>query len=323
MARFKVAMTETAGRKTGLEADFFASNDVECVQIPGNSAEEIIAGAKDCDGIIVVLASITDEILAGLPKCKVIVRRGIGLDNIDLEAAARHKIMVANVPDYCFPEVADHTLALFLTLCRKIHLSWESTRQGKWDKSMLAPIPRIDGKVFGIMGCGAIGRSVARRAAAFGLTIHGFDPFMPEDVMKKEGIVPFKDLHEFLASVDFLSLHSPLTPDTKQIINAETLGKMKPGLLLINAARGGLIDEAALYEALKNKVIAGAALDVLCDEPPKEDNPLATLGNVIITPHVAFYSVESNRDLAVKTVEEVLRTLVEGKPRYWVNKAGF
>jgi D-3-phosphoglycerate dehydrogenase len=323
MARFKVAMSETANRNLSYEEAFFAERDVEFTKIPEASEEKIIEGACDCDALIVILAQVTTSIISAMKRCKVIVRRGIGIDNIDLEFAARQKIMVANVPDYCHSEVAEHTWSLFLSLCRKIPASVFSIRSGKWDKNSIKPIPRLAGKSFGIIGCGAIGRNVAKKATAFDMTVYGYDPFISKDVLQSANITHVDDLCEFLGLVDFLSLHSPLTPDTHHIINGKTLKMMRPGCLLVNASRGGLIDETALYNALRDNTIGGAALDVLTQEPPKEGHPLIGLDNVIITPHVAFYSTESEGDLAAKTAEEVWRAITEGRPKYWMNKEWF
>jgi D-3-phosphoglycerate dehydrogenase len=323
MTRFKVAMSETVNRDLSSESTFFAEHDVEFIKVPGASEEEMIEGARDCDALIVILAQVTPALISSMERCKVIVRRGIGIDNIDLESAAKRKIMVANVPDYCHFEVAEHTWSLFLSLCRKIPDSAISVRAGKWDKNIIKPIPRLAGKSFGILGCGAIGRNVAKKAAAFDMTVYGYDPFVAKDILQNAHITPVGNLEEFLGLVDFLSLHSPLTPETHHIINEKTLKLMRQSCLLINASRGGLIDEAALYAALRDKAIAGAALDVLTEEPPKEGHFLVSLENVIITPHIAFYSAESEIDLAIKTAEEVWRTLTEGRPKHWVNKDWF
>jgi D-3-phosphoglycerate dehydrogenase len=228
--------------------------------------------------------------------------------------------MVANVPDYCIDEVADHTLALFLSGVRKVTFLHGRVKEGAWDVNEAKPVPRLRGKVYGLLGCGAIGQSVAERVSALGMETVGYDPFAPDEVFEASGIRRISDFDEFLGTVDALSLHVPLTEETRHIINRETIEKMKPGTFLVNTARGGLVNEADLYEALTGGVIGGAALDVLEQEPPEEVPPLAELPNVIITPHAAFFSEGAVPELRRKAAREVIRTLTEGRPKFWVNR---
>jgi D-3-phosphoglycerate dehydrogenase len=320
LPKYNVFMTDTIFPDTSIEEEELAAGDAGLTLASTKDPAKYLAEGRDCDALLVVYAPVGPEVIEGLTRCRVIVRTGIGVNNIDIDAATRKGIMVANVPDYCIDEVADHTLALFLSGVRKVTFLHGRVKEGAWDVNEAKPVPRLRGKVYGLLGCGAIGQSVAERVSALGMETVGYDPFAPDEVFAASGIRRISDFDEFLGTVDALSLHVPLTEETRHIINRETIEKMKPGTFLVNTARGGLVNEADLYEALTGGVIGGAALDVLEQEPPEEVPPLAELPNVIITPHAAFFSEGAVPELRRKAAREVIRTLTEGRPKFWVNR---
>ncbi len=288
------------------------------------NAAEVEQGIADADGMLNPLAVMGPDMLAKMPRCKIIVKMGIGYDNIDFEAAAGLGIMVANIPDYCQGEVADHAMALFLALNRRITLADSQVRRGVWNDRLLAPdTPRLSGRKFGLLGCGFIARATADRARAFGMETIGYDPFVPAAALAERGIKKIEDLDQFLGEADFISLHIPAMKENVGFINLERLRKMKRSCLLVNTARGAVVNEADLYTALKEKIIAGAGLDVQVSEPPKQPSPFAELDNVVLTPHIGYYSVESMRALRVKGAEEIARVLKGGEAKNWVNRKGF
>jgi D-3-phosphoglycerate dehydrogenase len=239
------------------------------------------------------------------------------VDNVDLEAATRAGIVVTKVPDYCIDEVSDHAVALLLSLVRKIPASSARAHAGRWDMPAVVPIHRLRGTVLGLMGFGRIPQLVAPKAQAFGMKVVAYDPYVPAPLMEKAGVgrVEFPEL---LKVSDYVSIHSPLLPETRHLFSAEVFRQMKPGALLVNTARGPIVDEAALAAALDAKQIAGAALDVLEQEPPTS-SPLFGRDNVILTPHTSFYSVESLEELQTKAAEEVVCVLAGQAPRNPVN----
>ncbi|MGQ4877830.1 C-terminal binding protein [Billgrantia sp. LNSP4103-1] len=317
--KFNVLMTDTIFPDTSIEKACFSQEDMAFTLSPASDTETLAENGVEADALLVVYAPVTAEVIERLPRCKVIVRAGIGFNNVDLEAASRRGIMVANVPDYCQDEVADHTFALLLSLSRKIRFLHEQVRQGTWDANLAKSAPRLRGKTLGLLGCGAIGLEVAKRASAFGLRVAGYDPFATASDLARHDIHKMENFDEFLESIDFLSLHLPLTNDTRHIIARSALNRMKSTAIVINTSRGGLIDEEDLYSALSDNTIAGAALDVLEAEPPQGIPQLAKLENTLITPHTAFLSESSVAELRKKASLEVVRTLKEGSPRHQVN----
>ena len=320
MARFKVVMTDCIFADQDIERGELAAIDAELVLAPDTAVETLVREGKDCDALLNVYAQVPADVIDNLDRCKVIVRTGIGVNTIDLDAAGRKGIMVANVPDYCQDEVADHTMALFLALARKVILLDSQVRSSNWSFAEAKPMVRLSACTFGLFGLGSIAQGVARRALSFGMKVIAYDPFLPAEVFAAQGVEQVEDLSRLLEEADFLSLHAPLTEQTHHIINAEALTKMKDSAYLINTSRGPLIDEDALFRALSDGTIAGAGLDVLADEPPAFPNALLTLSNVIVTPHAAFYSEQSNDELRSKSAKEIVRTLTVGEPAHWVNR---
>ena len=279
------------------------------------SAADIIEVARDADAIIVCYAQITSEVIGGLTRCKVIGRTGLGVDNIDVPAAAARGITVTYVPDYCLREVSDHTMAMLLALARKIPFANKLVQSGRWELPPIVPLRRLEGQVLGLIGFGNIPRAVVPKAKAFGLTVIAHDPFVSKETFASLGVdgVSLDDLY---VRSDFISVHAPLTPATRGLVNAAAFAKMKKGALIVNTARGPLIDEPALIAALDSGHLGGAALDVVTTEPLAKEFALLGRDNVILTPHTAFYSVEALVELQTKAAADVARVLSGEKPVY-------
>ena len=280
--------------------------------------EAIVAVAREADGVLVTYAKVTADMIREMKRCRIISRFGIGVDNVDIAAATSAGIVVTKVPDYCIDEVSDHAMALLLALVRKIPFANRRAHAGKWEMSAVVPIHRLRGTTLGLAGFGRIPQLVAPKAQAFGLKVISNDPYIPKEVMARVGVesVTFEEL---LERSDYISVHAPLTPETHHLFNADAFRKMKPSAYLINTARGPLVDAQALADALDAGQLAGAALDVLPQEPPPQDSRLFGRDNVILTPHTGFYSEESLVDLQVKASEEVARVLTGQTPRNPVN----
>ena len=238
------------------------------------AADDILAVARDADAVFVTYAKLPGELLRQLKNCKAIGRFGLGVDNIDLPAAKELGIAVNYVPDYCMSEVSDHAMALLLALARKVTLSNTLVQSGRWEVPPIVPLRRLDGQVLGLVGFGNIPRTLAPKAKAFGLKVLSYDPFVTPDALATAGVegMSFDDL---LARSDFISVHAPLQPATRGLMNAKAFAKMKKGAFLINTARGPLVDEPALIAALDSGQLGGAALDVVATEPLAKDSPLA------------------------------------------------
>lgn len=279
-------------------------------RFPGSA--ELVEAARDADAVLCQEARLGAEVIDHLQRCRVIIRYGVGYDNIDVEAASRKGIVVCNVPDYGTQEVADHTVMLALALIRKLPRSMEYLRSGGWSYVPLRPIPRVSSLTVGIYGLGRIGRAAALRYRAFGCPLLAYDPYLSESAAAEVGVERV-DEETLLARSDLLSLHVPLTTQTRHALNRDTFAQMKPGALLVNTARGAVVDTDALTEALDSGRIGGAALDVLETEPVPTDHPLWTRPNVILTGHLAWYSEASLAQLQRSAAEECARVL-RGEP---------
>src|SRR5271154_3661926 len=284
------------------------------------AADDILAVARDADAVFVTFAKLTGELLRELTRCKAIGRFGLGVDNIDLPAAKALGIAVNYVPDYCLREVSDHAMALLLALARKVTLSNTIVQSGRWELPPIVPLRRLEGQVLGLVGFGNIPRTLAPKAKAFGLKVITYDPYVVAEALAATGVesVSFDDL---LARSDFISVHAPLQPATRGLMNAKAFAKMKKGAFLINTARGPLVDEAALIVALDSGHLGGAALDVVTTEPLAKDSALLGRDNVILTPHTAYYSVEALAELQTKCASDVARVLCGEKPIYPIKAA--
>jgi D-3-phosphoglycerate dehydrogenase / 2-oxoglutarate reductase len=251
-------------------------------------------------------------------KLKVIGRAGIGVDNVDIETAGKNKIPVVNAPTGATASVAELTIGHMLTLSRYISYADKTMKKGEWAKKQLKGF-ELDGKTLGLIGTGNIGRYTAKLAKCFGMKVMGYDPFISKEDMKKDGIEKIEEVSDVMQKSDYISLHVPHIPATHHIVNEEMIAKMKPSAYLINCARGGTVDEKALYDALKNKKIAGAALDVYEKEPP-EKNPLFELDNVVMTPHIGANTKEGQIKAGTICAEQINKVLAGKKPDYCVNK---
>jgi len=256
-----------------------------------STPEAILEVGRAADGALVTYAKITEEMIRQMTRCRVISRFGIGVDNVDIPAATRAGIVVTRVPDYCIDEVSDHAMAMLLAVVRKIPLANARTQSGAWEMPAVVPIHRLRGSVLGLVGFGRIPQLVAPKAKAFGIQVIAFDPYLPETVFQREGVRRV-EFDELVKVSDYISIHTPLMPETHHLFNADVFSKMKPTAYLVNTARGPIVDEAALANALDRKQLAGAALDVMEKEPPS-GSPLLGRNNVILTPHTSFYSEDS------------------------------
>lgn len=317
------------GPFTVLVADFLDETSVEAPLLE-DIARIVVARASvelelepylaDADAMIVYhdISIIGDASFRRAPKCKCVVRAGVGYNNVDRAAAARRGIVVCNVPDYGTEEVADHAMALMLALVRRIVPSHQAIRVGQWDYKTALGAPRLRGKTFGVVGCGRIGTAAALRAKAFGMDVVFYDPLKPDGTDKALGIRRVYALDELLAQSDVVSLHCYLDETTHHLIDAPALAKMRPGAMLINTARGPVVEERALVDALESGHLGSAGLDVVEVEPLDNDR-LRNHPRVLLTPHSAFYSVEGYVELRSKTALEVRRILLGEKPRNPVN----
>ena len=289
--------------------------DPEIRMAKSPSASDILDVAREADGVFVTYAKLPGELLRQFERCKVIGRFGLGVDNIDVKTASDLGIVVTYVPDYCLHEVSDHAMALLLALARKIPFSNALVQAGRWEMPAVVPMRRLEGRTLGLVGFGNIPRRVAPKAMAFGLKVVAYDPYAPADAARAAGI-QLVEFEQLLAISDYVSLHAPLTPQTRGLFNADVLSKMKAGAYLINTARGPLIDEPALIAALDSGHLGGAALDVVSTEPLSKDSRLLGRANVILTPHTAFYSVEALEELQTKCASDVARVLSGERPVY-------
>jgi D-3-phosphoglycerate dehydrogenase len=278
------------------EREVFAPYDVDLRSYQCTTEDEVVEAVKDADIVLAQWAPVRARAIESMDRCKGIVRYGIGLDNIDLGKAKERGIPVRNIPDYCLHEVADHTMALILSLQRQVCQIDALVRKGVWKITPPLPLPPLRQSVLGLVGFGKIARFLARRAKSFELSLVAADPFVREEDFVSEGVRKVS-LDELWGLSDILSLHCPLTEDTRHTIRSETIRKFKPTALLVNTGRGGLVETGALHDALREGRLAGAALDVLEQEPLPPESPLLSLPNLIVTSHVAWYSGASVGEL--------------------------
>jgi D-3-phosphoglycerate dehydrogenase len=285
-----------------------------------SSDDELEAVCPGIDGLITDYFMVRRPLIERMTRCQVICQYGVGLDHIDLEAATERGIVVSHTPDFCTEEVADHALALLLCLWRKIVVLNESVRAGGWDYNQAVPVARTRGAVLGLVGFGRIARNLAVKAQAVGFTVIASDPLVGPALGRELGVT-MCDLPTLLARADAISLHAPLTAATYRLIGEPEFRHMKPGAVLVNTSRGGLIDQAALVRALQTGQLAAAGLDVLEREPPELAEPMLHLPNVIVTPHAAFYSEESLLAVQTQAAEAVAAVLAGGLPAALANPA--
>ncbi len=315
MPRPLIAVTDSPFPSLDPAKAALARIDPELRVANSTSADDILAVARDADAILVTYAKLPGELLRQLRRCKAIGRFGLGVDNIDIAAAAELGITVTYVPDYCMQEVSDHAMALLLALARKVPQSNALVQAGRWDMPAVVPIHRLAGRVLGLVGFGNIPRALAPKAKAFGLRVVTHDPYVSPDALAAAGVEGVA-LDRLLEVSDFVSIHAPLMPVTRGLFNAQVFGKMKQGACLINTARGPLVDEDALLAALDSGRLAGAALDVVAVEPLPKESRLIGRDNVVLTPHTGFYSVEALNELQTKCAADVARVLSGETPVY-------
>jgi D-3-phosphoglycerate dehydrogenase / 2-oxoglutarate reductase len=317
MPKFKVLLTDYAWPNLDIERRTLAEVDAELVVAERTDPASLAAAAVDADAIMTNWVNVPAEVIDAAPKCRIVARLGIGLDNIDVAAASRRGMLVTNIPDYCLTEVAEHALALLLSLARKVAFYHHQTKSGRYDLKAGPPLRRIEGQTLGIVGMGHIGQALAAKALALGLKVLAADPVQQA---APQGVT-FCDLDELLTRSDYVSLHVPLVPQTRHLIGRQQLARMKPSAFLINTARGGLLDASALAEALAADKLAGAGLDVQEPEPPDLSQPPWNDPRVIVTPHAAFASEESLADLRRRTAVQVADCLSGRSVAHVVNQA--
>lgn len=289
------------------------------VNAPGQmTREQLLAAVPEADALVIRSATTVDaEVFAAAPKLKLIGRAGVGVDNVDLTEANKRGVAVMNTPDGNTIATAEHAFGLMLSLARHIPEAEISMRAGKWDKKSFMGV-ELRGKTLGIIGFGRIGRAIAKRALAFEMTVITYDPYIPDDVAADLGVRTVS-LNDLYAQADFITLHSLINDETRGMINKDSLAKMKRGVRIINAARGALIVEADLAEAIRSGQVAGAALDVFNQEPVEQDNPLVGLPGVVHTPHLAASTADAQVAVAVDVAQQVVDALLKGDYRNVVN----
>ncbi|NRQ30872.1 C-terminal binding protein [Nonomuraea sp. NN258] len=307
-----------------LEREIVEDAGFELLAAQCKSEDEVIEKGRDVDGVLTQYARIGSRAIDAFTRCRVIARYGTGVDIVDVEAATRRGIQVTNAPnEWCAEEVADHAVALWLAAARKICAYDRATRQGVWRWQSGEPIQRLRGRVFGLLSFGAIAQLIAERVRAFGVEVWAHDPFLDESELRSRDVLPVS-FDRLVEGADYLVIQAPLTPETHHTFDRATLRRMKPSAVLVNTARGPIVADAALHEALTEGWIAGAALDDLEEEPAKQRdwrprNPLFTLPNVIVTPHAAYYSEEAVATVRRVAAEEAVRVLTGQGARYPVN----
>jgi D-3-phosphoglycerate dehydrogenase len=294
--------TQTALETGLLEGMGYTVRHLDGLSVP---AGEQLA---DAVAVMVTVQEVNDAVLAAMPACKIVARVGTGLDSIDLDAAARRGILVTYVADYSVDEVSTHAIALLLAWARRLPQYLDLVRAGQWNSTGGGTIRRLRGQTLGLAGFGRIGQATATKALGLGLRVLVCDPYRTAEDIEVAGCEQ-ADWETLLAESDYISLHVPLTPDSLHLINVDALRAMKSSAVLINTARGGLVDQTALVAAIQAGEIAGVALDVLAEEPPPGDSPLLHDPRIVITPHAGWYSTEAQRDVVVRACEDVQRVL--------------
>jgi D-3-phosphoglycerate dehydrogenase len=326
MDPLKIVVTDYIEPDLEWEAEQLAKYDhvtFEYHQLKFQSDEELLEVVRDADMILVNMVKMTETVINGLENCKLILRHGVGYDNVDVAAATAKGIRVAYEPDYCSDEVAEHAISLLFAGWRKLNIGRRilesSSKNGIWDFNEVYPVYSIKGKTIGILGCGRIGSLTLKKLGGFDANLMVCDPFLSDERKTELGIETV-DLDTFLKEADMISIHASLSQENYHLIGEKELRAMKPHAYLVNTARGGLVDAEALAKALKEGWIAGAALDVYEQEPPDPDMELFQLENALLAPHLAWYSEEANKSVREKVMEDFIR-FVEGRdPRFLINK---
>ncbi|WP_424768534.1 C-terminal binding protein [Paenibacillus sp. sgz302251] len=318
--KWKVVVTDREYADLYYEEQVLQHEQIEFVSAQCRTEQDVIDACRDAHGIINQYAPINARVIAQLDQCRVITRYGVGVDTIDVEAATSKGICVANVPDYCKDEVADHALALLLSWTRKITQANRDVKSGLWDYKAVMPIYRLRDRVLGLVGFGMIAQSLAAKVKPLGLQVIAYDPYAAVAAAAEAG-VELVSLKTLCQRADFISIHTPLTPSTRGMLGKEQFGYMKKDAVVINTSRGPVVDESALMEALSERRVAGAALDVMEKEPIAPNHPFMMMDNVILTPHVAWYSEEAAAEMRFKAAMGVADVLLHGEyPKYLFNQ---
>jgi D-3-phosphoglycerate dehydrogenase len=316
--KFKVVLSDYEWPDLSIENDLFTPLGIDFLAGHCEQETDVINLAQDADAVIAEYAPLTQAVIQTLKNCKIISMNAAGYNNVDVEAATDAGIMVVNCPDYCFEEVADHTMALLLACARGVVKFDRRLKDRIWDFKSAGQLFRLRDSVLGLVGFGRVAQAVAKRAQCFGVKVLATDPFVPQEAFDRLQVTRIP-LEALLPQVDYLSLHTPLNSETRHLISASELSRMKHTAFLINMSRGEVVDEDALLQALTTGEIRGAALDVLTDEPPEFKHPLLGLDNIILTPHAAFYSQESMDEVRTRSAEQVVSVYQNQVPENVVN----
>ena len=311
----RVLLTDRPWADNSIERGILAAAGIELIEAPAGDEATLSRLAADCQAIMTCWAKVTQAVIAASPGCRHVARLGIGLDNIDVAYATSQKILVTNIPDYCIEEVVDHALALLLGLARNVAFHYLQMKQGVYDLRAGQPLRRISGQTLGLLGFGRTGQLLRQKALGLGLKVIAHSASGDDRGTGCEMV----SLEELFRRSDFLSLHAPLTPQTKHVVNARSLATMRPHAVIINTSRGPLIDHGALWAALQANSIGGAGLDVFEPEPPNLADPLYSDARVIATPHIAFVSEESLINLRERTAKQVVDVLQGRVPENVIN----
>ncbi len=322
----KLVVTDYIEENLDWEAEQCRQAGIEfaAYQLKFKPEAEVLAKVADADVIVVNMVKFDASLISKLTKCKVLIRHGIGYDNVDVDACTRRGIVFAYQPDYCKEDVAEHAIALIFACARKVVASRRtldrSSAAGQWDFGDLFPIHRMHGKTLGIVGVGRIGSRVYRKLLHFGFKIIGTDPYLSEKRKAELTGLQWVDKETLFRTSDYITIHTPLNPETRHLVNAEALAWMKPTAYLVNTSRGPMVDAVALAQACAEKRIAGAAIDVFDVEPPPTDHPLFGLDNVILTPHIGWASAEAGWEIRESIMNDVRAHQAGRPPRCIVNK---
>lgn len=311
----KVLIAYAGHKEVGIEAEILRAAGIDVVAAVDIDTPEAIATYPDADALMVTIQEVPAALLDRMPKCKIICRVGTGMDAIDIPAATARGIWATNVPDYSIDEVSTHAMALLLALARNLFRHRGTARDGNWRYQSERPIRRFAGQTLGILGLGRIGRASAAKGHGLGLTVIGCDPYVADETFVALGVRRV-DVETLLRESDFVTLHVPLTDETRRLIDARALSLMKPTSFLINTARGDIVDIDALVDGVRAGTIAGAGIDVLPSEPPPPDHPVLHEEGIIVTPHIGWASIESSHDVRERGAQDVVRVLAGERPNY-------
>jgi len=320
MSKFHIVVTDDRYGSYAEEEAVLQNIDAELYICSGDREDEVVNAVQNADGVLLNLFTLTSKIVEKMIKCKIISRYGVGYDNVDISAATKAGIWVANVPDYSIEDVSDQSVALLLGCIRKVAYKDRNIRQGSWNLHKDQPIHRTKGRILGLIGYGAIARAFRRKVSGLALAkVLVYDPYIKPEIIRNENAIP-ADLHNLLKESDYVSVHVPLNEKTRGMIGKTEFSNMKNDVILVNTSRGAVLDEKALCAALKSGEIGYAGLDVFEQEPLSSESPLKNFDNVILSDHCGWYSEESLKELKTKSAQNILEVLKGKKPLYPVNE---